>query len=285
VSFHTLAQRALPALRAVSPRTRIAVDSVDVHFLRVRRAAELAGDEVGLARAEHERTSELGIYAAADLVLAVTEAERALLAGLLPGTEVQVLGNVHRLADVVAPLPGRRGALFVGSYGHAPNADAVRWLCSEVMPLLRAGGYHEPVCVAGSGMPDELARLVEAAGAQARGFLPSVERELAVRRLSIAPLRFGAGLKGKVGESLAAGVPVVATPIAAEGFDRPERGMLIVNSAAEFAAAIIRLTADDTLWTRLSSGGRELVSETLGLPACEAALERIVASLLVRRAA
>jgi glycosyltransferase involved in cell wall biosynthesis len=285
VSFHTLAQRAVPALRALSPRTRIAVDSVDVHFLRMRRAAELVGDEVGLARAERERTQELGAYGSADVVLAVTDDERRLLAGLLPGADVQVLANVHRLVETVAPLAGRRGALFVGSYGHAPNADAVRWLCADVMPLLRAGGHAEPVVVAGSGMPDDLARLAAAAGADPRGFLPSVDDELATRRISIAPLRFGAGLKGKVGESLAAGVPVVATTIAAEGFDRPERGMLIADSPAEFAAAMVRLSGDDDLWTRLSLGGRELISETLGTSACEAALERILASLLARRAA
>jgi glycosyltransferase involved in cell wall biosynthesis len=285
VSFHTLAGRAVPALRALSPRTRIAVDSVDVHFLRMRRAAELAGDQVGLARAERERAQELAVYAAADVVLAVTADERDLLCGLLPGTDVQVLANVHRLAETVAPLAGRSGALFVGSYGHAPNADAVRWLCAEVMPLLQAADYPGPVVVAGSGMPDDLARLTAAAGADPRGFVPSVQDELAARRISIAPLRFGAGLKGKVGESLAEGVPVVATTIAAEGFDRPERGMLIADSAAGFAEAIGRLDRDDALWARLSQGGRELVSATLGTAACDAALERILATLVARRAA
>jgi glycosyltransferase involved in cell wall biosynthesis len=285
VSFHTLARRAVPILRAVSPRTRIAVDSVDVHFLRMRRAAELEGDRVAIARADHARAEELAVYASADLVLAVTEDERALLAGLLPGVPVDVLANVHRVAEAVAPLCGRAGALFVGSYGHAPNADGVRWLAAAVMPLLRASGEGLPVVVAGSGMPDELARVAAAAGAEPRGFLPSVEDELALRRMSIAPLRFGAGLKGKVGESLAAGVPVVATPIAAEGFAAPERGMLIAASAEEFAHAMARLAHDDGLWERLSTGGRDLVSETLGTDACEAALERILAALQVRRAA
>jgi glycosyltransferase involved in cell wall biosynthesis len=285
VSFHTLAARAVPVLRAVTPRTRIAVDSVDVHFVRMRRAAELAGDQVAVARADHDRAQELAVYAAADVVLAVTEDERALLAGLLPGADVQVLGNVHRVAETIAPLAGRRGSLFVGSYGHAPNADAVRWLCSDVMPLLHAAGHASPVVVAGANMPDDLAALATAAGAQPRGFLPSMDAELAARRLSIAPLRFGAGLKGKVGESLAAGVPVVGTTIAAEGFARPEQGMLIADTAADFAAAMMRLEADDALWARLSDGGRELVSETLGPGACEAALERILGSLLVRRAA
>jgi glycosyltransferase involved in cell wall biosynthesis len=285
VSFHTLAARAVPVLRAVSPRTRIAVDSVDVHFVRMRRAAELAGDRIAVARADHGRAQELAVYAAADAVLAVTEDERALLCGLLPGADVQVLGNVHRVAETVAPLAGRRGSLFVGSYGHAPNVDAVEWLCSDVMPLLRAAGHTDPVVVAGANMPDDLASLAAAAGAQPRGFLPSMEAELAARRLSIAPLRFGAGLKGKVGESLAAGVPVVGTTIAAEGFHRPERGMLIADTAPDFAEAIVRLEADDELWARLSAGGRELVSETLGLGTCEAALERIIGSLTVRKAA
>ena len=285
VSFHTLAARAVPVLRAVTPRTRIAVDSVDVHFVRMRRAAELAGDRIAVARADHGRAQELAVYAAADVVLAVTEDERALLAGLLPGTDVQVLGNVHRVAEAVAPLAGRRGSLFVGSYGHAPNADAVRWLCADVMPLLQAAGHANPVVVAGANMPDDLAALASAAGAQPRGFLPSMDAELAARRISIAPLRFGAGLKGKVGESLAAGVPVVGTTIAAEGFTRPERGMLIADTAADFADAMMRLEADDALWAKLSDGGRELVSETLGLGACEAALERILGDLLARRAA
>jgi hypothetical protein len=285
VSFHTLAARAVPVLRAVSPRTRIAVDSVDVHFVRMRRAAELAGDQIAVARADHGRAQELAVYAAADVVLAVTEDERALLSGLLPGTDVQVLGNVHRVAEAVAPLAGRRGSLFVGSYGHAPNVDAVEWLCSDVMPHLHAAGHAHPVVVAGANMPDGLAALASAAGAQPRGFLPSMEAELAARRISIAPLRFGAGLKGKVGESLAAGVPVVGTTIAAEGFDRPERGMLIADTAAGFAEAIVRLESDDELWTRLSAGGQELVSETLGLAACEAALERIIGSLTARKAA
>jgi glycosyltransferase involved in cell wall biosynthesis len=284
VSFYTLAARVVPVLRAVSPRTRVAVDSVDVHFVRMRRAAELAGDQIAVARAGHGRAQELAVYAAADVVLTVTEDERALLAGLLPGADVQVLGNVHRVAETVAPLAGRRGSLFVGSYGHAPNVDAVGWLCSDIMPRLQAAGHAGPVVIAGANMPDDLARLAAEAGAQPRGFLPSMEAELAARRISIAPLRFGAGLKGKVGESLAAGVPVVGTTIAAEGFDRPERGMLVADDAAGFAQAVMRLESDDELWARLSAGGRELVSETLGLGACEAALERIVGSLILRRA-
>ena len=260
VSFHTLAQRAVPALRALSPRTRIAVDSVDVHFLRMRRAAELAGDELALARAERERAQELAVYAAADVVLAVTEDERALLAGLLPGADVQVLGNVHRARrcrraarrqarsalrrQLRARAQRRRRALALRR-GHAA-APARRPRRHRSSSPARACRTIWP-------------RSAAAAGAEPRGFLPSVEAELAVRRISIAPLRFGAGLKGKVGESLAAGVPVVATTIAAEGFDRPERGMLIADSAAGFAAAIERLSSDDELWARLSQGGRELV--------------------------
>src|SRR6185437_5572144 len=181
---------------------------------------------------------------------------------------------------------GRRASLFVGSYGHAPNADAVRWLCADVMPLLHAAGHADRVVVAGANMPDDLAALAAAAGAQPRGFLPSMEAELAARRISIAPLRFGAGLKGKVGESLAAGVPVVGTSVAAEGFAGHTGGMLVADDAQALSAAIVRLATDDVLWQRLSDGGRALIDELCGPARCDRELADVLEFLEpARRAA
>ena len=159
---------------------------------------------------------------------------------------------------------------------HPPNADAVRFICSELLPELRTRGYGQEVAIAGTAMPDDVRRAVEAAGAVALGFLPSVEDDLAARRVSLAPLRFGAGLKGKVGEAFACGVPVVGTSVAAEGFQGAEAGMIVADSAAGIAEAIVRLTRDDELWMRLSSGGAALVERTLGPDACQAAIRRIV---------
>ncbi len=276
VSFWDIAERVVPALRAVSPRTRIVVDSVDVHYRRMARAAALTGDGAGLAEAEAVRVRELALYGTADVVLAVSEEEQDLLCALLPGTPVGILPNVHHpLVDVQSPA-GRDGALFVGSYGHAPNVDAVRFLCDEVLPALRALGCEIPVAVAGSGMPAELAEYARVRGADVLGFLPSVEEELRRRRMSIAPLRYGAGLKGKVGESLAAGVPVVGTGVAAEGFVSPEEAMLVADAAVDLAVAIARLAEDDALWQRLSDGGRGLIARGFGPERCDRELSDVL---------
>jgi uncharacterized lipoprotein YmbA len=285
IAFHALAARLVPVVRALSPRTRVVVDSVDVHFLRLRREATLTGNPAPLAQAEAVREAELATYRAADVVVAITADERRLLRGLLPGVPVEVVGNVHRPVAQAPDPEGRAGALFVGSFVHPPNADAVRFICCELLPELRALGYRDEVAIAGSAMPDEVRREVKAAGAAALGFLPSVEDDLARRRVSIAPLRFGAGLKGKVGEALACGIPVVGTPVAAEGFQGAEAGMLVADTAAGLARAVVRLTVDDELWRRLSAGGIALVERTLGPDACEAAIRRIVEAAAVEEPA
>lgn len=285
IAFHALAARIVPVVRALSPRTRVVVDSVDVHFLRMRREAKLTGNPARLAQAEAVREAELAAYRAADVVVAITPDEQRLLRELLPGVPVEVVGNVHRAAARVPGPQGRTGALFVGSFVHPPNADAVRFICAELLPELRALGYDQEVAVAGAAMPDEVRRMVERAGAAALGFLPSVEDDLARRRVSLAPLRFGAGLKGKVGEAFACGVPVIGTTIAAEGFQGAEAGMIVADTAAEMAAAVVRLTRDDPAWSRLSAGGAALVERTLGPDACEAAIRRIVEAPVVEELA
>jgi glycosyltransferase involved in cell wall biosynthesis len=276
VSFWDIAERVVPALRTVSPRTRIVVDSVDLHYRRMARAAALIGDAARLAEAQAVRVRELALYGTADVVLAVSDEEQDLLCELLPGTPVGILPNVHHpLAEVQSPA-GRSGALFVGSYGHAPNVDAVRFLCDEVLPALRALGCELPVAVAGSGMPDELAEYARARGADVLGFLPSVADELRRRRMSIAPLRYGAGLKGKVGESLAAGVPVVGTSVAAEGFPAPDSSMLVADDPEGLAAAMARLAGDDVLWQLLSDGGRAQIAGAFGPERCDRELADVL---------
>ena len=192
MSFWDIAERLVPVLRAGSPRTRVVVDTVDLHFRRMAREAELLGDPGKRAEAEAVRVRELAVYGSADVVLAVSEDEQEVICELLPGTPVGLLPTVHHaLAQPQSP-GGRRGALFVGSYGHAPNVDAVRFLCDEVLPQLRGLGSDAAVAVAGYAMPDELAAFARERGAEVLGFLPggrgragapaALDRAAAVRR-------------------------------------------------------------------------------------------------------
>jgi O-antigen biosynthesis protein len=269
----------VPALRRLAPQTRIVVDSVDIVYRRLDRQAAVTGLPADRQAAIQTRERELGVYRRADVVLAITEEEQELLAADLPNIPVGVVPNVHRLPPDVPPLEGRRGTVFIGTYWHPPNVDAVHVLGGEVLPRLRAMGYADPVAIAGSRLDEALADAARGYGLEVLGFLESVPAELARRRISVAPLRFGAGLKGKVGEALGCGVPVVGTSIAAEGYLRPERGMRIADDWDAFAFAMLELTRDETQWRRLSAGGRALVSETLGPDRCQRELEELVEHL------
>jgi GT2 family glycosyltransferase/glycosyltransferase involved in cell wall biosynthesis len=279
VSFFDIAERIVPTLRSLSPETRIIVDSVDLHFRRMLREGELLGDRARIDEAASVRLRELAVYRAADVVLAVSDEEQDLLCELVPGTPVGILPNVHHPLAASQSPAGRSGALFVGSFGHAPNVDAVRFLCADVLPALRALGDDTEIAIAGSAMPDELAAWARAAGAVVLGFVPSVDAELEHRRLSLAPLRFGAGLKGKVGESLAAGVPVVGTAVAAEGFAGHAEAMLVATDASSLARSIARLAHDDALWQRLSDAGRALIAESFGPERCDRELADVLGFL------
>lgn len=144
-------------------------------------------------------------------------------------------------ATTEALFEARRGIAFVGSYGHAPNVDAARVLVDEIMPLVWSHLPGLPCLLVGSDMPDRVRRL---AGPHVElvGHVADLGSLLERVRLTAAPLRFGAGVKGKVLDSLAAGVPCVMSPIAAEGLALPPTLQALVGQGThQMAQLIVRL--------------------------------------------
>jgi GT2 family glycosyltransferase/glycosyltransferase involved in cell wall biosynthesis/tetratricopeptide (TPR) repeat protein len=279
--FHDLAAQYMPLVREHSPLTRIAVDSVDVHYVREEREAALTGDPVVAQRAAGTKKRELATYAAADAVLVVTEEDRAALLAELPEADVHVVPNVHEPGVEDPSSPGDRdGLLFVGNFRHPPNADAVGWLCTEILPLVRRELPDVRLTVVGD-VPPPAVQAFAGDRVEVTGWVPVLEPYLASHRLSVAPLRFGAGMKGKVGEALAHGVPVVTTAIGAEGMvdGTPEdSGLAVADDPQAFADAIVRLVRDDAAWSRLAEAGRAHVARRYGRAPAAAALERLLAA-------
>ena len=275
--FHEMAAWIKPALLGEAGDVPVAVDSVDLHYVRRLREADLRGSRRAGRAAVDEGIAELLEYATAEVViLASEEDERRLLADLGPRRTI-VLPTIHAQRATVPPAQGRRGVLFVGSYAHPPNVDAVQWLMKEIAPRLREGGCDEPILVTGSRMPAKLARLVHRRGGEALGFVPHLDPLYNAARCMIAPLRFGAGIKGKIGESLAAGLPVVTTPVGAEGFP-PNDGMVVGEDADALADGVVALVGDDALWERASEAGREAIRDSVGPARAEAALRELLAA-------
>lgn len=242
-------------VREVAPEARIVFHPVDLHFLREQREAELKGDTAGLLTAENSRRLELDLIRRADATIVVSTHEHELLRELAPGASVHQIPILRETPPATVSTE-RRDLLFLGGFDHLPNADAIIWFVREVWPLLLAHGFTERLIIAGSNIPAQVAELADDR-VDVRGWVEDLESLFAGCRLSIAPLRFGGGIKGKVVTSLSQGVPVVATSVAAEGM-RLEHGanVLIADTPDEFAQQIIRACTNDRLWRTLSTNGR-----------------------------
>ena len=283
------ASRWLDTVREFAPSATVIYDTVDLHWVRESRRFALASP----ARAEGNGTPathgpkaaalmelELAVVRASDLTVTVTEEERAQILRYVPGAETTVIPTVHANATHVAPAEGRRGVLFVGGFEHPPNVDAVEHLVREVMPPVWARLGNVKVTVVGASTPAAVEAL---AGPQVEiaGWVSDLEPLLDNARALVVPVRFGAGVKGKITQGLAAGLPVVTTPVGAEGLDgRDGVNMLIGETAEQLAERIVSVIEDDELWRSLSKGGQRLIAGKCSLEVLD---ERLAQALAKRR--
>lgn len=280
LSRHYVARDLLPLVRKHAPQARVVFDTVDLHYLRERRGAELAGDHALLRVAERTRAQELDIIAKSDATLVVSEVERTLLATDAPGARVEVLSNLHDVRGAGKPFGERRDLVFVGGFRHPPNVDAVTWFANEVFPRVRERlpgiDFH---CI-GSHVTDAIRALGAIPGIVVHGHVPDIAPYMDGARVAIAPLRYGAGVKGKVNLSMAHGQPVVATACAVEGMHlQAGEDVLVADDAAGFADAVVRLYEDEVLWTRLSEAGVRNVHAHFSLDAARPVVRRVVLGL------
>jgi glycosyltransferase involved in cell wall biosynthesis len=230
-------------------------------------------------RAERTRQDELKLITSVDATIVVSPVEKELLAREAARANVHVV----QLAIPEEPLgPGfesRRDILFIGGYQHTPNAEAVLYFCREILPTLRQRIPDLRFLILGS-RPTPAIQALASEHVQVLGFQKDITPYFNACRLMVAPLRFGAGIKGKLGTSFSYGLPVVATSIAAEGmYLQHGREVLIADTAQEFADAVIRLYGDRALWEDMSSAGRQLVRERYSPEVIREGLARVIASI------
>src|SRR5262249_31061824 len=148
-----------------------------------------------------------------------------------------------------------------GGFRHVPNEDAVAWFVTHVLPRVRRAVPGARFLIAGSHTTDRV-RALASEGVEVVGWQPHLEPLYSRVRAAVAPLRYGAGVKGKVGEALALGVPTVMTSVAAEGMHIVDdvHG-IVADDPEELAERLVRLMSDNDLWLRLSRRGQQLVQE------------------------
>ncbi|WP_294447317.1 glycosyltransferase [uncultured Mailhella sp.] len=222
----------------------------DAHHLRMERERRLTGspDEAEILAVKEREVAAVSSVTAAWYP---SEEEAAYFRALAPGSNVRaIVPYMYDPAAVPehASFAESAGIVFVGS-SHGPNLDGLRWFLSEVMPRLERLVPGVVLHVVGSG--DFSAAKTEACAERVRweGAL-SDERLAALYarvKAAVAPLRFGAGVKGKVVEALAHGVPVAATATGAQGRDETP-AVLVADDASAMAEAVARLCTDEAYW-------------------------------------
>ncbi|MBK1641619.1 hypothetical protein CKO12_06970 [Chromatium okenii] len=263
----TVASDLIAHVKTYCPQAKILFNTVDLHFLREQRLIELSGDHTALPHVLQLRTQELAVMRQADTTIVISPVEQALLAEIAPEVRVRVIPILREIPGRSADFVPRSGLIFVGGFRHPPNIDAMQWFCAEIWPLLRRERPTLELFIVGSHLVPEVAALA-GNGVQVLGFVEDIAPIFARVRLSIAPLRYGAGQKGKVVTSLGYGVPAVLTPVAAEGLGLgADEGALVAEKPADFAAAVMRLHEDETLWQRLSAGGLARVEREFSVAA------------------
>ena len=222
----------------------------DLHFARLRLRAALESNIELAEIADRQLAVERRIWRAVDVVLYPSADEAAMVRELVPGVDacaVPMLGF-----DSFPPMrspPAGASLLFVGNFNHAPNVDAILWFTSAVFPQVRAARPDARLVIAGSG-PNPTVLALAGGGVEVTGYLTdeTLQRCYEAARVVVVPLRFGAGVKGKVVEALRNGVPVVTTSVGAEGMPGLADIVPVHDAPAAMAAAILRLLDDDAAW-------------------------------------
>ncbi|MFN2597876.1 MAG: glycosyltransferase [Pyrinomonadaceae bacterium] len=252
VSRPDLAEAFIPAIRRAAPGVKIVFDMVDVHFIRLEREAAVTGDARAASEAARYRELEARLARASDLVWCNSEDDRRAMEQLAPGARFEVIPTIHTPRARGLAFDARRDLLFLGNFAHRPNRDAVHFFVGEILPLVRESLPDARLHVVGDNVPPEIAALA-APDVRVLGYVPDIEPLFASARVMVAPLRFGAGVKGKIGDALAHGLPVVTTAIGAEGMGFTNGvEALIADGARAFADATLRAYTDAALWRKLS---------------------------------
>jgi GT2 family glycosyltransferase len=272
-----VAARHIDIARRHAPRATLVFDTLDLHFVRNRRLAQLEGDATLAQGAEAIYRQEVDCFVRSDVTWVVSDVEREIVLHEAPGAAVQVVSNIHEPVAEVAPYAAREGLLFVGGFRHPPNVDAAIWLARDIVPLLRERLPGVPVYVVGSNMPRAVAELE---GIEAVGFVEDLDPWLARCRISISPLRYGAGVKGKVNQAMSRGLPVVATAMSVEGMHLVTgEEVVVADDPHAFAEAVARVYADEAEWTRLSRAGLANVERHFSPGVARRELEALLAQV------
>ena len=252
-----IASRFMPILKEYCTGTIIYFGH-DLHYLREQREYEISGNPELLESSRTWKLKEFGLIQMADVVYVVGTYEEQLLKKEFPGKAIRNIPIFiyHTLdEDKKICIEGRRDLMFVGGFNHPPNIDAVLWFAKEIFPEILKAYPEIRWYIIGSNPTEEIQNLANehiivtgyVSDEQLAGYYQDC-------RLSVVPLRYGAGVKGKVVESIYYQCPMITTPVGAEGISTDENVFEICEADEQMAGAIIELYKDEERLKKMAEG-------------------------------
>ena len=276
-----VAARNIELVRRLAPRAKIVYLNADLHYLRMERQAAVLKDDALLQRSREMKTQELGLATAVDVNLVHSTSEKGFLEAEGVETPIIYYPLTEEIVGVTVSAKSRTDIMFLGGYNHPPNQDAASWLLDDIWPRLAEKLPQARLLCVGAHPPDWL--LARAGDRiEVTGLVEDLQPWFARTRVFVAPLRYGAGAKGKVLSAMAHGVPVVGTDIAAEGMPfEAGRSIFIAKSAEAIVAETLKLyRLDDRAWQAAAQAAQDYVgsqhNEEAGLRALRQALNEVM---------
>jgi glycosyltransferase involved in cell wall biosynthesis len=274
------AYKYIALMRAYAIHSSIIYDTVDLHWVRFERTGAVTGDKSYLKMADEYKAMELCNAMSADITFTVTEEEKAVLEREIPGVRVEVVPNIHQVARGDVPFSARRDLMFIGGYFHQPNEDAVLYFAKEILPLVREKLEGVKFFAVGSDPSEDILGL-NSTDIVVTGYVRDVSPYFHNCRVFVSPLRYGAGMKGKIGQSMSYGLPVVTTSIGAEGIGLKDgENALIADMPGAFADAVVRLYTDEALWNEISRKSAEHIEANFSRKALGKKIGELLAGIV-----
>ena len=280
VTRYNVAAQFIDILKSSFPHIPIIFNNADLHFLREIRTALSNNSKTDLEQALVTRNNELEVINKVDAVLSYTETERAVITShVLESKKLFKCPWILQQKPKGQKFSDRKGIAFLGGFKHLPNVQAVDFFVNQVMPMLKNEAPDIKFYIYGADMPDRFAQY-QSDNIELVGFVENLEQVFHYCRIFIAPLLAGAGIKGKVLEAMAFGVPCVLSQIAAEGTGLTH-GLtsMIADKPEEWVTCIRSLYNDEQQWDRIVENQQILVENQYSFEHGKSAMKHVLDSV------
>ena len=262
IEYVKFATKLVEALKISNANTNLILDTVDFHYKEYQRRYEMFGDSKDLKQANEFLGEEEMLYRNADTVVVVTEDEKNDIQNKIFGVrKIEVVPSVHEISHVTNFYNNRKNICFVGNFGNNHNVDAVRYFIDNIFHLILRDNPVIKFHIIGN-LSERYKKEFNSHNVRVIGSLKNLHKALKSYKLFVCPMTYGAGMKGKIGEAISAGIPVVTTTIGAEGFPvKNGNECLIADFPEEFAEKCNQCLKDSVLWHELQMKSRLMMAE------------------------